>query len=99
MTTFAGKAGVQGSSDSTDGSGGTARFWLPYDVACDATGNVYVADTYNQTIRKITPAGVVTTLAGSAGSVGSNDGSGSAARFLIPPASPATLPETSTSRT
>jgi sugar lactone lactonase YvrE len=81
VTTF---AGLAGSSGGADGTGSVARFHLPYGVAVDGSGNVYVADTYNQTIRKITSAGVVTTLAGSVGAMGSADGTGSAARFNYP---------------
>ncbi len=61
VTTLAGTARSQGS---TDGMGSTARFYGPHRVAVDGSGNVYVADTENHTIRKITSAGVVTTLAG-----------------------------------
>ena len=81
VTTFAGVAGSQGS---TDGTGTTARFKDPFSVAADAAGNVYVADTANKAIRKITPAGVVTTLAGTIGSSGTTDGTGTAARFIEP---------------
>jgi sugar lactone lactonase YvrE len=81
VTTLAGSPGLSGSAD---GSGSAARFYFPWDLACDAAGNVYVSDTSNYTIRKITPAGVVTTVAGLAGSFGSADGVGSAARFYGP---------------
>src|SRR5216117_3006362 len=80
FTTLAGQA----SYGSADGTGSAARFYYPDGVATDSSGNVYVADTFNHTIRQITPAGVVTTLAGLAGSSGSADGTGSAARFFYP---------------
>jgi len=81
VTTFAGIAGVSGNSD---GTGAAASFYYPIGDAVDASGNVYVADTFNNTIRTITPAGVVTTLAGSAGVTGSADGTGAAASFSRP---------------
>ncbi|HWO23675.1 MAG TPA: hypothetical protein VNO30_33265 [Kofleriaceae bacterium] len=81
VTTLAGTAGMM---NSTDGTGAAARFTLPSGVAVDITGNIYVADTENSTIRKITTAGVVTTLAGTAGMDGSTDGTGAAARFYFP---------------
>jgi hypothetical protein len=81
VTTLAGSAGQIGSAD---GTGSAARFYNPWGVAVDGTGNVYVADSYNSTVRKVTPAGVVTTLAGSAGLYGSADGTGAAARFSYP---------------
>jgi sugar lactone lactonase YvrE len=81
VTTFAGMAGVSGSAD---GTGKSASFYFPSDVAIDASGNLYVSDSGNHTIRKITAAGAVTTLAGLAGSPGSADGTGTAARFNRP---------------
>src|ERR1035437_7831365 len=82
FTTLAGPPDV-GSGDA-DGPGSLARFRSPTGVAVDSAGNVYVADYQNHTIRKVTPGGVVTTLAGLAGSHGSADGTGSAARFCFP---------------
>ena len=81
VTTLAGRAGVSGSAN---GTGSEARFYSPSGVAVDSAGDVYVADTYTHTIRKVTQGGVVTTLAGLAGSYGSTDGTGSAARFNYP---------------
>lgn len=79
VTTLAGGLG-QGS---TDGTGIAAKFYLPTGLAIDANGNIYVADEENNKIRMVTPAGVVTTLAGS-GLFYSTDGTGSAASFTGP---------------
>jgi uncharacterized delta-60 repeat protein len=79
-------AGLAGSPGSVDGVGTEARFNNPLGLALDRTGNLYVADSYNETIRKITPQGVVTTVAGSAGDPGSVDGIGNRARFDYPTA-------------
>ncbi|MNX84516.1 Serine/threonine-protein kinase PknD [compost metagenome] len=81
VTTFAGQAGVSGSAD---GSGTAATFSRPRHLALDTQDNLYVTDSDNSTIRKITPAGVVTTLAGQAGVGGTADGKGSAASFTHP---------------
>src|SRR5438309_510909 len=80
FVTFAGQT-IPGSAD---GTGNAASFNGPFGVSVGSAGNVYVADTSNSTIRKITPAGVVSTLAGTAGGRGSDDGTGSVARFNFP---------------
>ena len=79
VTTLAG-SGVAGDANA---SGASASFEYPYSVGVDAQGHVYVADAYNHRIRKITPTGLVTTLAGSATS-GSADGQGPLATFDNP---------------
>ena len=77
-------AGTAGSAGSLDGVGSAARFNGPQGVAVDGSGNIYVADTNNHTIRGISPSGNVLTLAGTPGSVGSTDGVGTVARFTYP---------------
>jgi hypothetical protein len=77
-------AGVPSGVGSVDGSTRVALFNHPLGVAVDGAGNVLVADAYNSTIRKITPTGEVSTLAGSAGWPGSEDGAGASARFSEP---------------
>jgi serine/threonine-protein kinase len=72
-----------GSAGLTDGTGTAASFQNPQGVAVDGAGNVYVADTVNNAIRKITPGGVVSTIAGS-GSQGFANGTGAAATFYHP---------------
>jgi sugar lactone lactonase YvrE len=70
VTTIAGFAGLSGSAD---GTGSGARFKNPSGIAAMTDGTLYVADTNNFTIRKITPQGVVTTVAGVAGTFGHDD--------------------------
>lgn len=80
-----GKATIlAGSAESgdVDGQGASARFNLSYGIAVDNDGNVYVADTFNHKIRKITPDGTVSTLAGSTS--GYKDGTGTKAQFGSP---------------
>lgn len=81
VTTIAGKVGEWGTRD---GAGAIARFNNPQGLAADAAGNVYVADRDNHTIRKITSEGMVSTVAGAAGSAGASDGRGPRARFFRP---------------
>jgi hypothetical protein len=77
-------AGIRGTSGYLDGTGSDARFLSPEGVAADSSGNVFVADTGNNSIRKITAAGAVTTLAGSHLNSGSRDGTGFVALFASP---------------
>jgi sugar lactone lactonase YvrE len=79
VSTFAGTS-IAGADN---GPGTAATFNLPESLAIDAAGNVYVADNGNDLIRKISPAGVVSTLAGS-GMAGSGNGTGTAASFNSP---------------
>ena len=81
VTTLAGTAGASGS---TDGTGAEARFGGPIGITVDGA-NLYVVDNNNNTIRKVVIAtGVVTTVAGTAGAFGSDDGTGAEARFNAP---------------
>jgi len=73
-------AGINNRPGFSNGTVSTASFSLPFDVAMDGSGNMYVADEYYNLVRKITPGGIVSTLAGS-GSAGSANGNGPAASF------------------
>ena len=81
VTTLAGQHRVEGHAD---GLGAEASFHHPLGLAVDGQGNVYVADDANHTIRKITPAGLVSTYAGRAGEDGHADGPRTQARFDRP---------------
>jgi sugar lactone lactonase YvrE len=77
-------AGTVGQSGAADGSGAAARFGYVWSIAAHPDGNLYLSDHENHVIRKVTLAGVVTTLAGSLGQEGSANGTGAAARFSYP---------------
>lgn len=79
VSTFAG----DGYQELRDGAANQARFKIPVGITLDATGDLYVADTYNSSIRKITAAGTVSTVAGN-GTLGYQDGAGGDARFRYP---------------
>ena len=82
VVTLAGVPAYVGGSN--DGVGASARFNNPEGVAVDAAGNVFVADTANHTIRKMTPEREVITIGGRAQYEGSTDGQGTTARFSRP---------------
>jgi sugar lactone lactonase YvrE len=81
VSTFAGST----TPGSANGTGRAAQFTSPNGIAFDNIGNLYVADTGNHDIRKISPDGVVSTLAGSPTNPGSDNGTGTAASFIWPP--------------
>lgn len=76
-------AGFAGAAGNTNGTGSAARFNEPHGVTADKNGNVYVADRLNNIIRKISPAGVVSTFAGT-GIIGATDGPALSATFNEP---------------
>jgi sugar lactone lactonase YvrE len=80
LSSFAG-SGIVGAAD---GQGVVAQFNHPTSLAIDANGNLFVVDSGNNEIRRITPDGYVTTVAGSPGNSVSTDGAGSSAAFNIP---------------
>lgn len=76
--------GRMGGAGNTDGTGSAARFSSPVTMARDSAGNFFITDCGNNTIRKMTPQGVVTTFAGQSGRQGTRDQIGRDARFSCP---------------
>ena len=81
VTTLAGTATIAGSAD---GLGSAAKFNNPSAIAVDSAGNLWVADTSNNLVRRVDPAGNVTTMGGTAGTTGDGTGMGTAASFNAP---------------
>jgi len=77
-------AGTSGSSGTTDATGSAARFNGPQGLAIDSSDNLYVADTVNRRIRRITPGAVVTTVAGSGTAGSADNATGTSATFNKP---------------
>ncbi len=77
-------AGMPGAQAEVDGIGGAARFAGPAGIALDSAGNLFVADDAGNTIRKVTPTGKVTTVAGQPSAAGDADGPALLATFSIP---------------
>jgi gliding motility-associated-like protein len=83
VSTFAGNRNYPNNHGLIDGLGQEAKFYRPYGIEVDKSGNVYVADEWNHAIRKISPSGLVTTLAGN-GVAGSGNGNSTNASFKFP---------------
>jgi sugar lactone lactonase YvrE len=82
--TFSTIVGRPLTAGTNDGTGSAALFYFPDGIATDDAGNLYISDQYNFTVRKMTPTGSVTTLAGKAGTAGSVDGTNGTAQFNHP---------------
>ena len=81
VSTVAGAAGQDGTSD---GDSANARFRNPAELVFDLKGNLFVADSFNQTIRKISTNGIVSTVSGAAGISGTTSGANGVGKFFNP---------------